>query len=152
MKNIELRNYTDAELRAIRSIKLAPDHFQNPFKHLVDNPLGSELAHRWAWIHFRDDMAAEPADDSNASGTDLLLQQLMLRDSDFHKTEGPAGSIFFPSVPSHPPGSKAQKDAEAQWEARSNAMHAAQVATMPAPKPLEGGGIKGKRRSLIRGD
>ena len=42
--HIELRDYTDDELKRIPPLSVGYNHLRNPFRHLMKDPLGSELA------------------------------------------------------------------------------------------------------------
>ena len=70
---------------------------------------------------------------------DVLLRDLALKDSGFHRHENPqTGAVaFFPDVPVFPSGSNQARQIEAAWEARALVMHESQDPIRLEPKPLE---------------
>ena len=80
---IELRDYADDELRALQPVEIAPGitdangttrgrHLQNPFRDVISDPRGMELAARWSRIHWGGDNGPAVAQDP----FDLLREAL----------------------------------------------------------------------------
>ena len=128
--HIELRDYTDDELKRIPPLSVGYNHLRNPFRHLMKDPLGSELANRWAWVHWPGDMAAANGQScgDTLDPTDILIHDLALVDSGWHRVEHPeTGAItYFPVT---------AKDVGA-WEERCRTMHESQTRVAVEEKPV----------------
>jgi hypothetical protein len=137
---VELRAYTDDELRGIAPLNVGQNHWRNPF-HGFTCPVGAKLANRWAWLHWPEDMARENGE--NASGEvdpfEAMEHTLAVKRSGFHRAEGPQGFAAFPVVPNYSSRSEAQRKLESDWETRCRVMHESQTTITLEQKPKDTG-------------
>ena len=159
---IEIRDYTDDELRAIEPITLDPGELgadgtrrgrtlRNPFtpdgKPVADEPRAT-LANRWSSLHWPSKSAGPAVAETSADPMDVLMERLDVIDGKTKKlwyasNENPAykdaeGAALFPIVRSFAPDSPARRALEDEWEQRSIEMHRDQVAVVLDPLSPDG--------------
>ena len=137
---IEIREYTDDELRAIEPITVNPGELgadgirrgrelSNPFKG-VDY----DLAHRWSQLHWAEKpaVAAPALDMSDPFGGLLDAIGAMSGNRLFHEVKNADGEV----VGVHPLGVNSRdKDAVEAWEKSCQEMHQSQKMILPPEKP-----------------
>jgi hypothetical protein len=149
------REYSDAELLAMKPHKWRqhPDCYRAPpalWEAVeTEDPRALELNARWSRLHYPDkyDKRAEVVDEFAALMGDLEGQQL------WHESRGENGELLavHPNASWLTPGSKARRQQEDAWEAKSKLMHANQdhSSAVPEEKPDPSGPT---RKRIVRGD
>lgn len=137
---IEIRNYSDDELRAIEPVTVNPGELgadgirrgrelSNPFKGVDD-----DLAHRWSQLHWAEKpaVAAPALDMADPLGGLLDALGAMSGNRLFHEVKNANGEV----VGVHPIGvnPKDRETVEA-WERSCQEMHRNQTMILPPDKP-----------------
>lgn len=157
---VEIRDYTDDELRAIPPLVIEPGYtdengvtrdkwLRNPFapdgKPVTEEPRAT-LANRWSTLHWPSKSTGPAVADTPADPMDALLDTLDLIEGKTKKLwwgnkeekngayKGAEGEALFPIVPVYPPDSPAQRALEDRWEQQnSTPMHTQQRHTVLDP-------------------